>query len=46
MQFLTLRNDKHALYEIRAVAKDIEEHFASAMPLTYAAYLKEKNEAA
>lgn len=40
MQFLTLRNDEHALYEIRAVAQQIEEHFATLMPLTYAAYKK------
>jgi thymidylate synthase (FAD) len=38
MQFLTLRNDSHALYEIRAVARDIENQFAQAMPITYAAY--------
>lgn len=42
MQFLTLRNDKHALYEIRAVAVEIEKHFAQAMPLTYAAYRQER----
>lgn len=42
MRFLTLRNDKHALYEIRAVAQTIEEEFASAMPLTYAAYDKRR----
>lgn len=40
MQFLTLRNDKNALYEIRYVAEKIEEAFAEAMPLTYAAYKK------
>lgn len=39
MQFLTLRNDKHALKEIRDVAVAIEEEFAKAMPLTYAAYV-------
>lgn len=38
MRFLTLRNDKNALYEIRAVAEKIEEEFASAMPLTYKAF--------
>lgn len=38
MQFLILRNDKHALYEIRDVAVRIEEEFAKAMPLTYAAF--------
>jgi thymidylate synthase (FAD) len=42
MQFLILRNDKHALYEIRDVAVEIEKHFAQAMPLTYAAFNKER----
>jgi len=40
MQFLTLRNDEHALAEIRAVAEQIEYHFSQNMPLTYAAYKK------
>ena len=40
MQFLLLRNDDNALYEIREVARKIEEAFAQAMPLTYAAYKK------
>lgn len=40
MQFLLLRNDDAALHEIREVAKAIEEQFAEAMPLTYAAYKK------
>lgn len=40
MQFLTLRNDKNALKEIRDVAVQIEKAFADAMPLTYAAYKK------
>lgn len=40
MQFLTLRNDDNALYEIRKVAEVIEEKFAEQMPLTYAAYKK------
>jgi thymidylate synthase (FAD) len=40
MQFLLLRNDDNALYEIREVAKAIEEHFAKAMPYTYEAYKK------
>lgn len=39
MQFLTLRNDKHALKEIRDVAVEIEKQFAIAMPLTYKAFL-------
>lgn len=38
MQFLTLRNDKHALYEIRDVAQQIEKYFAETMPLTYKAF--------
>lgn len=38
MQFLSLRNDGPALKEIRDVAIAIEEEFAKAMPLTYAAY--------
>nr|AIA16799.1 thymidylate synthase, flavin-dependent [uncultured bacterium] len=42
MQFLILRNDKHALKEIRDVAARIEEEFAKAMPLTYAAFDKER----
>ncbi|SRR6266540_2608453 len=40
MQFLTLRNDPNALYEIRMVAQEIERLFAKQMPLTYAAYKK------
>ena len=43
MQFLTLRNDKHALKEIRDVAVEIEKAFAQAMPLTYAAYVAERD---
>lgn len=42
MQFLILRNDDPALWEIRAVAVEIEKHFAEAMPLTYAAFTKER----
>lgn len=42
MHFLTLRNDKHALHEIRDVAAKIEAEFAKAMPLTYAAFDKER----
>lgn len=38
MAFLTLRNDSHALREIRDVAVQIEADFARQMPLTYAAY--------
>ena len=40
MQFLLLRNDQHALKEIRDVAVEIEAAFAKAMPLTYAAFKK------
>lgn len=40
MQFLLLRNDDNALYEIREVAKVIEEQFAEQMPLTYSAFKK------
>lgn len=40
MQFLTLRQDSNALYEIRLVAMEIERAFKQAMPLTYAAYQK------
>lgn len=40
MQFLLLRNDDNALYEIREVAKDIEKAFAKAMPITYDAFKK------
>lgn len=42
MQFLTLRNDEHALFEIRAVAEAIEHVFASTMPLTYNVYARER----
>lgn len=38
MQFLDLRNDGPALYEIRQVAIQMEEAFAKAMPMTYNAY--------
>jgi thymidylate synthase (FAD) len=40
MQFLLLRNDQHALAEIRDVAVSIEKEFAKAMPLTYKAFKK------
>lgn len=42
MQFLTLRNDSHALAEIRDVAVQMEGHLANAMPMTYNAYLTNK----
>jgi thymidylate synthase (FAD) len=40
MQFLTLRNDKHALAEIRDVAVQMEDIFAEKMPMTASAYRK------
>jgi thymidylate synthase (FAD) len=40
MQFLLLRNDDNALFEIREVAKVIEEQFAAKMPYTYEAFKK------
>lgn len=42
MQFLTLRNDSHALAEIRAVAQDMEGHFKRVMPITHAVYAEER----
>lgn len=42
MKFLSLRNDPHALKEIRDAAEQTEEIFAQKMPLTYEAYLKNK----
>jgi thymidylate synthase (FAD) len=44
MQFLTLRNDEHALYEIRMIAQQIEAVFKETMPKTYIAYKKGKDE--
>jgi thymidylate synthase (FAD) len=43
MAFLTLRNDKHALKEIRMVAEKMEEIFAQQMPLTYRAYVEQRD---
>jgi len=43
MQFLTLRNDEHALDEIRSVAEAMEHILASAMPLTYNVYARERD---
>lgn len=40
MQFLLLRNDPNALFEIREVAEKIEAIFAEEMPLTYKAFKK------
>lgn len=42
MAFLTLRTDPTALYEIRQVAGKMEEVLKDTMPLTYAAYIKNK----
>lgn len=42
MQFLTLRNDTHALKEIRDAAVQVEEILAAVMPLTYSAYAKDR----
>lgn len=42
MQFLTLRNEEHALWEIQAVAKTMESVLASTMPLTYNVYARER----
>jgi thymidylate synthase (FAD) len=44
MQFLTLRNESHALAEIQAVAVKMEEIFAEHMPLTYEAYRATRDE--
>lgn len=38
MNFLSLRNEHHAQYEIREVARKMEEFFEEKMPLTYAAW--------
>lgn len=40
MQFLALRDDEHALYEIRDVARQMKEIFAAKMPFTYQAFEK------
>lgn len=44
MQFLTLRNDKHALKEIRDVAVKMEEIFKKQMPLTHEAFITERSD--
>jgi thymidylate synthase (FAD) len=41
MQFLTLRNEDHALYEIRQVAVEMEKYLAELMPFTYEAFRPE-----
>lgn len=43
MQFLLLRNDKHALKEIRDVAADMEEQFKAVMPLTHEVYRNKRD---
>lgn len=40
MKFLDLRSSEQALYEIRDVAEQMEEHFEDQMPLTFAAWKK------
>jgi len=42
MQFLTLRNEEHALYEIRQAAQQVENILAQQMPLAYKAYKENK----
>lgn len=42
MQFLTLRNAPNALYEIRDVAEQMEEHFEHTAPLVYAAFDRQR----
>lgn len=44
MGFLTLRNEKHALYEIRQAAVEAETYLADAMPLSYKAYRTARDE--
>ncbi len=42
MHFLGLRTASDALYEIQDVARQMEEHFMEKMPLTYKAYINNK----
>lgn len=44
LKFFTLRSDAQALHEIRAVSAIQEEMFKTAMPLTYAAFDKKRDE--
>lgn len=44
MQFLSLRNESHALKEIRDAAAQVEDIFKQAMPLTHKAFRKDRNE--
>lgn len=39
MNFLSLRNEEHALYEIQEYAKAVEDLFAQEMPITYEAFI-------
>ncbi|KKL93752.1 hypothetical protein LCGC14_1871500, partial [marine sediment metagenome] len=39
MNFLSLRNDERAMYEIRKYAEAIEEVFAEKLPLTHKAFV-------
>lgn len=39
MNFLSLRNDEHAMFEIREYAKAVEELFAQEMPVTHEAFI-------
>jgi thymidylate synthase (FAD) len=43
MQFLTLRDEMHALDEIRAVAEVMRDILAQTMPLTYNVYERERD---
>jgi thymidylate synthase (FAD) len=45
MNFLSLRNDSHAQYEIAAYAEEIEMMFASCLPSTYTAWIQNGREA-
>lgn len=45
MQFLDLRNDTQALYEIREVAVQMQGYFSETMPITYNAYRAGKDRA-
>ena len=39
MNFISLRNDDNAQYEIRMLAKEVESIFADLMPVTYEAFV-------
>ena len=42
MNFLSLRNDERAMYEIRQYAAALEKVFADALPLTHKAFVKNR----